>query len=205
MSANSRSFGGSVILLSILAFVYGGACIYRARRDIAVARNERTANGQARLHPQSKNPSAFDSLRCDYTFMVNDTFYNGYGICPRQTDHSIKGTLENLAGLLQNQNVTVYYDPADPSFNSMIEFGARSEYDYKKAELSFVGGAALLIFTAIGALYFSGTNNASRGVVVDSERTVIYPDKIDSEKQGFAAHPGHIGSEEGQTDRSAND
>jgi hypothetical protein len=205
MSASSRSLGGSVILLSILAFVYGGASIYRARRDIAVARNERTANGQARLHPQSKDPSPFDSLRCDYTFIVNDTFYNGYGICPRQTDRSIKGTLENVAGLLQNQNVTVYYDPADPSFNSMMEFGAKSEYDYKKAELSFVAGAALLIFTAIGALYFSGANNASQGVVGNSEGTVIYPDKIDSDRQEFAAHPGRIGPEKEQTDHSAND
>jgi hypothetical protein len=194
-----------MILLSILAFAYGGLCIYKARRDVVLAQNEGATTGQAYLHPRSKNPNIFDSLRCDYIFTVNGNDYNGYGICPKQTDHSVKGALENLAGLLQNQSVTVYYDPANPETNSMMEFGAKSVYDYNKAKLSFVTGVALLIFIAVGALSLTGANNASQGIVVDSEGTVIYPDKIDSGQQQFAAHPGRIVSEKELTDDSVND
>jgi hypothetical protein len=181
-----------MLLAAVLAFAYGGVCIYAAKRDIALAQNERTATGQAFLHPQSKDPNIFDSLRCDYQFTANDRPYSGHGICPRQTDHSAKGALQNLAGLLQNQSVTVYYDPADPTTNSMIEFGAKRDYDYKKAKLSFVAGSAILIFLAIAALYLSGGDNSSQGVAADPQ------------PQEFAAHPGHIGPEEHETDPSAN-
>lgn len=185
-----------MLLAAALAFAYGGLCIYSAKRDVALAKSEITTTGQAYLHPQSKDPNIFDSLRCDYVFMVNDRPYRGYGICPRQTDHSVKGAIQNLAGLLQNQAVTVYYDPADPSTNSMIEFGAKKDYDYKKATLSFVFGSVLLIFLAIAALYLSGGDNSSQRVAVDSQGTVPHPDKVDSEPQEFATHPGHIESEE---------
>jgi hypothetical protein len=127
---------------------------------------------------QSKNRNPFDYLRCDFTFRVNGSFYRGYGICPNQTDPSVKGALENFAGLFQNQKVTVYYDPADPTRNSMMEFGVESVYDYHKAKLSFIAGVVLLII-AVGASFFASTNNASDGIVVNSEGTVLYPDKTE--------------------------
>ena len=140
MSAGSRSLGGSAFLLSLLAFVYGGSCIYSAKRDANLAKNEATASGQAFLHPKGSNPNIIDSLRCDYNFTVNDLPYAGHGMCPAQTDHSVKGVLENAAGLLQDQRVTVYYDPADPTTNSMMEFGARVAFDNKRADLSILAG-----------------------------------------------------------------
>lgn len=183
MSARSGSLSSYLILLSVFAFAYGGLCIYTARRARALAHNEGTTTGQVRVHDQSKKPDAFDFMRCDYAFWVNGLHYQGHGICPRQTDHSVTGTLENLAGILQKTSVTVYYDPADPTFNSMTEFGAKSVYDYKKAKLSFLAGAALLISTVVGASYFASANKASQGIVVDFKGTVIYPDQIDSKQQ----------------------
>jgi hypothetical protein len=182
MSARSGSLGSYLILLSVFAFAYGGLCIYTARRARALAYKEATTTGTAWVH-ESKKPDAFDFLQCDYAFWVNGLNYQGHGICPRQTDHSVTGTLENLAGILQKPSVTVYYDPADPTFNSMTEFGAKSVYDYKKAKLSFLAGAALLIFTVVGASYFASANKASQGIVVDFKGTVIYPDQIDSKQQ----------------------
>jgi phosphate/sulfate permease len=182
MSASSRSIVSSLSLFSILAFVYSGLCLYTARRDIALAPNESTTTGQAQVRRQSKNRNPFDYLRCDYTFMVNGSFYRGYGICPNQSDPSVKGALENFAGLLQNQRVTVYYDPADPTLNSMMEFDVESAYDYKKAKLYSIVGVVLLVI-AVGASFFVSANNASQGIVVDSEGTVIYPDTTDSKQQ----------------------
>jgi hypothetical protein len=183
MSASSRSLAGALVLLSLLAFADGGLCIREAKRDIAVAPNESTALGVAHLHSQSTKSDIFDSLRCDYIFNVNGSDYYGYGICPKQTDHSVRGTTEILAGLLPNPNVTVYYDPADPSFNGMMEFVAKSAYDYKKAKIAFGVGVVLLLFSIVGSLLLAGLNNSSRGIVVDAEGTVIHPDQIDSEQQ----------------------
>jgi hypothetical protein len=205
MSASARSLVGSLLLASVIALAYGCLCIYTARRDIALAQNESSTTGQATLHPRSRNSSLFNPVRCDYTFIVDGSFYWGHGMCPEQTDHSLKGTLQNLAGILQNQTVTVYYDPANPGTNSLMEFGAKSEYDYRKAKLSFAGGVAFLLILAAGSLYFASLSKANRGIVVDSEGTVIYPDEIDSSQKEFAAHPELIGSEKEQTDRSTND
>jgi hypothetical protein len=181
MGSSSRSLTGSLVLLSLLAFADGGLCLHEAKRDIALAPNESTASGQARMHSQTKNSSIFDSLRCDYIFSVNGNYYNGHGICPKQTDHSVTGTAEILTGFLPNPNVTVYYDPADPTFNSMMEFVAKSAYDYKKAKIAFGVGAVLLLFSIVGSLLLAGLSNGSQGIVVDAEGTVIHPDKIDSE------------------------
>jgi hypothetical protein len=171
--------GGSAFLLSLCAFAYGGLCIFSARHDLVVAKTEVATSGQAQLHHQRKNSDIFDAMRCDYTFMVNDRFYNGYGICPAQTDRSVKGALENLAGLLQNQKVTVYYDPADPTTNSMIEFAARSAYDNGKANLSILAGVVLLI--VVGVVYVAGGNKAPQQVAIDSGQTIVDSEKTDSE------------------------
>jgi hypothetical protein len=179
VATSSRSVGGSAFLLSLCAFAYGGLCMYSAKHDLTLAKTEVMTSGQAYLHHQRKNSDIFDSLRCDYTFMVNLRPYSGYGICPAQTDHSVKGAIENLAGLLQNQKVTVYYDPADPTTNSMIEFGARSAYDNGKANLSILVGVVLLI--VVGIIYVAGGNKASQQVAADSGETVVDPDKSESE------------------------
>jgi hypothetical protein len=194
MSVSSRSLGSSLGLLSILAFTYAGLCFYTARRDSGLAQNETTTTGQAQVRRLPKNRNPFDYLRCDYNFMVNGSFYQGYGICPNQSDPSVKGALENFAGLLHNQKVTVYYDPADPTLSSMMEFGVESAYNDKKAELYSVVAVVLLII-AVGASFFVRANNASEGIVVDSEGTVLYPDKTYSKQ-----HP-----DEENVSRSAND
>jgi hypothetical protein len=169
MGNRSRSIGGSALLFSLLAFVYGGLCIYSARQDTIIAKNEATTTGQAYLHPQGKDPNIFDTFRCDYHFNLNQVPYTGHGICPRQTDHSVKGAVENLAGLLQDQRVTVYYDPADPSTNSMMEYGAKSAYDNKKANLSMLVGVLLLL--GVGVVYIAGGNKAGQDAPADSEET----------------------------------
>jgi hypothetical protein len=171
--------GGSAFLLSLLAFVYGGLCIYLARHDLTVAKNEVTTTGQASPHHRRKDSDIFDSFRCDYTFMVNDRFYTGNGMCPGQADHSVKGAVENLAGLLQNPKVTVYYDPADPTTNSMMEFGAKSSYDNGKANLSILVGVISLI--VVGVVYVFGGNKAPQEVAADSGESVVDPDKTGPE------------------------
>lgn len=179
VGSHARSFGGSALLLSLLAFAYGGLCIYSAKRDVALAKIEATASGQAYLHPQGRNPNFLDALRCDYQFTVNNRPYTGHGRCPAQTDHSAVGVAENLAGLLQDPRVTVYYDPADPSTNSMMEFGAKTAYDNKMANLSILAGVALLL--AVTIAYAAGGSKPGNEAPVYSEQIPTATDKSDSE------------------------
>jgi len=156
-------------------------CIYTARRAFALAHNEGTTTGQARVHDQSKNPTpSIFAMRL--RLLGERVHYQGHGICPKQTDHSVTGTLENLAGILQKTSVTVYYDPANPTFNSMMEFGAKSVYDYKKAKLSFLAGAALLIFTVVGASYLASATRRVREWC-RFQRDSHYPDQSTPKQQ----------------------
>lgn len=181
MSSSSTSIVGSLVLGSVLAFAYGGLSIYEARQDSALALTESTATAQLRLHAETSKNQDIDSLRCDYTFMVNGNFYQGYGICPQQdADRSVKGTLLGLAGILQNSSATVYYDPANPSTNSLTEFGAKRARDDLKANVSIGLGIVLLILVLAGMLYTRSPANANGGIMVDAEGTVVYPDKTDS-------------------------
>jgi hypothetical protein len=184
MSAGSNSLVGSLLMGSLVAFVYGGVCLYRVRQDAALAKTEATATAQLRLHSQSGKNQGFDSLRCDYSFRVDDNPYQGYGMCPPQPiDRSVKGALLDLAGLLPNPSATVYYDPANPDTNSLTEFGARRGADSLKANVSFGLGVALLILVLVGVLYAGSISRPNEGIAVDTEGTVIYPDQIDSTTQ----------------------
>jgi hypothetical protein len=180
MSASSTSIVGSLVLGSVLAFAYGGLSLYEARQDSLLALTESTATAQLRLHAETSKNQDIDSLRCDYTFMVNGNFYQGYGMCPAQgADHSVKGALLGLAGVLQNATATVYYDPANPSTNSLTEFGAKRARDDLKAEVSFGLGVVLLILVLAGMVFVQSPADANEGMMVDGEGTVIYPDKAD--------------------------
>ena len=200
MSAAVKSLVGSMILVSLIALAYGGVCIYTARQDAALAGNAGTAAAQVYLHPPSQT-RPWASSRCDYTFTVNGNFYQGYGMCPQQdAAHPVKGVLLGPDGVFQNSSATVYFDPANPSTNSLLEFGMKAESDYLRGKVLIAVGVTLLIFLGVGALYAITPGSTSEGVVVDSEGTVIYPDKIDSGQEEFSAHPTHIGSDEEQSE-----
>lgn len=200
MSAAVKSLVGSMILVSLIALAYGGTCIYTARQDTALAGNEGTASAQVFLQPPSQT-RPWASSRCDYTFSVNGNLYPGYGMCPQQdAAHPAKAVLPGPDGVFQNSSATVYFDPANPSTNSLVEFGVKAEGDYLRGKVSVAVGLAILVLLGVGALYAITPGSTSEGVVVDSEGTVIYPDKVDSGQEEFSAHPTHIGSEEEQSE-----
>jgi hypothetical protein len=147
--------------------------------------------------------------KCDYSFSVEGVSYRGYESCPLQSaDDPVKAEILDLAGVLLKTSATVYYDPANPSTNSLTEFGAISERDYLYAKLSIGIGAMLVFLVMIGALIVPSVKTEgvrSGGIVVDAEGTVIYPDEINAGQPENTNDTYQAGSVEEQSDHTAND
>ena len=119
---------------------------------------------------------------CSYSFNVDETSYDGQAYCAQPSAAA-----------------TVYYDSADPSLNSLLEFSAASEQEYREAAL-WIGVLTLFIlFFIFSALLDATKSRGDGGVVVDARGTVIYPDEI-----GFGSGPDGLpsGSANGEAARA---
>jgi hypothetical protein len=211
MNSSWKSIAGSMILGAVIAFALGGGCFYEAKQYAALAPNESTATAHLNMRLESNRNKSYSRHKCDYSFSVEAVTYHGYENCPLQNgDNPVKGEILDYAGVLLNSSATVYYDPANPSTNSLTEFGALSERDYLYAKLGIGVGSILSFLVIIGALIVpsanpeGGRSRRSGGIVVDAEGTVIYPDEINAGQQESADNSNQAGSAEEQSDHSAN-
>jgi hypothetical protein len=168
------------LILLIAVFVCAGFRIYNAGQLAKAAPNEKTAAA----HVVSVEHHIFRYLRfnfysCEYTFSVDGSFYVENQECPHGiADDAARGKYSD-AGTSMDINATVYYDPTDPSVNSLLEFNTESESYYRQAvSLSCVGGL-IIIFFVFGGLLTAANKRGRGGVVVDARGTVIYPEEID--------------------------
>ena len=92
-------------LISLLVVLsVGGYCIYRAMQYADAESGERSTITRVYKHAGGRHS------RCDYSFTVDGVAYgNGGGDCPQ-------GIASGYS------DVTVYYDPSDPSINAPEEF-----------------------------------------------------------------------------------
>lgn len=75
-------------------------------------------------------------------------------------------------------DATVFYDPADPSVNSLLEFNEESQIEYRCA-VPWIGLSALIIlFFVFAKLLAANEKQGKGGVVVDASGTKIYPEEI---------------------------
>ncbi len=168
------------LILSILVFGCAGICIYKAREFASAAPSERTTTA----HVVSEEHHIFRYLRfnfysCNYNFGVDGSFYIGLSDCPQGiADDAVKGMSSDSAGASTGASATVYYDPADPSVNSLLEFSAASENAYRDA-VPWIGlGALIIFFFILGRLLAANETRGKGGVVVDARGTVIYAEEI---------------------------
>jgi hypothetical protein len=201
------------LLVSLIAFAIGGFSIHNAMRYTAVAAGERTAEAsvtraRSSMHTRSHSTYSLSSLsmeyHCSYNFSVDGESYSNSGyISELSVDDSIKAELQEYTDVPFRFNATVYYDPANPSRNSLTEYGAMSEDSYRFAELSIGVGVVFVIFVALGAVLTANSKTGNRGIIVDAQGTVIHPNKVDPGRQDSANDPTKIGSRDKQPDRSA--
>ena len=133
-------------MLPIIVFAGAAFCIYHARQYASAAPNERTTTA----HVLSVYHSVFRSLRfnyysCSYNFTVNGSLHIGLRDCPQWiVDDATKGGYLGSGKAPAGTDATVYYDPADPSVNSLLEFNAESQIWYRWT-VPWVGLGALIV------------------------------------------------------------
>jgi hypothetical protein len=182
-----KSILGSLFMLSILAFAYGGLRFYTSRQAAAAAPRESTTTANVYLHNGANGKSSDDVLRCDYSFFVNGTPYRGHGFCPTQdAKGSAEGALMDLTVGLQGLTATVYYDPNDPTINSLTDFSAKVGSDSVKAKFSIGVGVVLLLIAGLGAVFAGGPSKQSVAIV-QAEDAVLLPDEANSARRESSA------------------
>ncbi len=163
------------LILAVLVFFIAGSFIYKSRKFASAAPRERASTAQdVSIYHHVFRGLRFNYYSCTYNFSVDGSFHIGLSDCPQGiADDVVKGRASAEA------NATVYYDPTDPSVNSLLEFSAASENAYRVA-LPWIGfGVLIIFFFAFGRLLAKQAKKRGKGgVVVDARGTVIYPEEI---------------------------
>lgn len=176
MSLSGKTGAGRFFLLLTLAFVCAGICVFKAREFASAAANERTTVA----HVVSVYHSIFRGLRfnyysCSYNFTIDGSLYIGLSDCPQWIiDDAIKERYLGSGAVPSGTDATVYYAPADPSVNSLLEFSAASQIANRCA-VPWIGLGALIVLPFIFGRMLA-TAKGRGGVVVDAQGTVIYPE-----------------------------
>jgi hypothetical protein len=144
---------GRSMIWAVLAFACGGLEIYKARQFAKAAPRERTTTVPAAYVRCRETSAIVGFLRssrysCSYSFNVEGVPYNGRAYYPQPSAAAI-----------------VYYDPADPSVNSLLDLSVASEQEYRGADL-WIGvvtliGLPFIFFAALAASEMRATWDSS--------------------------------------------
>lgn len=171
---------GRSLIISILFFFCAATCIYNAREFASAAPRERTAAAQdISVYHHIFRYLKFNFYSCTYNFTVDGSFHTGRSDCPQGiADEAVKVKFLDPSGTPAKANATVYYDPAHPSVNSLLEFNTASENEYRGAVPWICTVALIIFFFVFGKLLEANKKRGTGGVVVDARGTVIYPEEI---------------------------
>ncbi len=168
------------LILALSVFFLAGSFIHKSRKLASAAPREKTIRAQhVSVYHHIFRGLRFNYYSCTYNFSVEGSFHIGLSDCPQSiADDAIKGRSANSAMASTETNATVYYDPADPSVNSLLEFSAASENAYQVAVPWICSGVLIIFFFAFGRLLKASEKRGKGGVVVDAKGTVIYLEEI---------------------------
>lgn len=179
---------GSLSLLSAaVVFACAGVCLYRAREFASAAPREGTASAQVvSIDYNLFRGLRFNSYSCDYAFRVNGSVYLGHSDCPQGiADDAKKREHWGSVLVLSEMDTAAYYDPADPSINSLLDLKAESAVSYQAATPWLTLGALIAFFFLVGELLASDEKRGKGPIAVDTKGTVIYPEEFEV-GSGFA-------------------
>jgi hypothetical protein len=166
-------------MLAVLVVVGAGVITHRAREFASAAQNERTTTAHIfSVRHNMLRGLRFNYYSCNYTFTVNGSFHLGLADCPQMiVDDAIKRAQSGSTDTA-GPDATVYYDPANPALNSLLEFSAASKNDYRIAAPWICIIALIIYFFFFGRLLSASDKRENGRVVVDTSGTAIYPDEI---------------------------
>lgn len=193
------------LLASLFLFTLGGICIHGAMRDAAVAPGEKTTEAnvtryRSSIHTKGAQNQSIDlsnfstGYGCSYNFSVDGVDYSNSGrISELSVDDSVKAELREYTDVPLKFSATVYYDSSNPSINSLTEYGAMSEDQYRMATILIGIGLTFIMLVFLGVVLTANSKTGSGGIVVDAQGAVIHPDKTDPGRQDSADNPTKIG------------
>jgi hypothetical protein len=195
MSISWKNIDVRWLFLSLLAFVVGGLSFHRATLYADAVPTERTTttyDASMRMRYHNLSFIRLDKYyTCSYDFMADGVSYRGNGDCTQLSSvDSIKGKLSDTVPVLTAPNITVYYDPSNPSLNSPTEFSARSKAEYRDAILWTSIGTFINLPLIFWVVYVLSKCKGNHRQYVDARGTVIDPDEI-----GFGSEFGGLPGE----------
>jgi hypothetical protein len=199
MSVGWKSIDGRWMIMSILAFVVGGFSLYRATQYAGFESTARTTTAYHVFMRLKYHNFAFIKLSkyytCRYDFTVEGVYYSGFGDCTQlSAGDSLKKSFSDSIQVLPMPDLTVYYNPADPSLNSLTEFGAKSKAEYRDGIRWISLGLIINLPLIYLAIYSANRNRSDRRQYVDARGTVI-----DTEGTDFGTEFGWL---PGRSERS---
>jgi hypothetical protein len=149
----SRKSGtGRSLALAVIVSICIAVPVYRARRFASAAPRERTATSHIfSAHHYINYGLRFNFYGCSYNFSVDGSSHIGHSDCPRE----IVGALTRSPTATETPaelSATVYYDPANPSLNSLLDLSTASKSEYRQAAPWLCVEALIIFFFAAGRL-----------------------------------------------------
>jgi hypothetical protein len=188
MGTSRYAGAGGLVLGALVLFALGIVSFVRSGRDASLAANQQRSTAQGtKTYTSTRDSSGHTNshLHCAYHFMVDGIPYHGSD-CPAEdpTETLGKHLLDELVGV-QQFSATVYYDPNDPSTNSLTEFGARSGYNNSMGIL-FIGlGIILLGLVAVGALMLNNQSSIAPAIAAASPAPATLPQENSPSERQF--------------------
>jgi hypothetical protein len=176
-----KDFDGRSLFPLIVFFVFGGIDIHRATQFTDAVPSERTTIAHnVHIHQRRYFFNLLPVNNCKYDFSIDNRSLRGDGVCPDISTYDlIKVELSNSVRDLPGPDATVYYDPADPSINSLTEFSARRETEYRNG-IGWIGLGIVCTLPFVLLVALNATKNKkNKRVFVDARGTVIDPNEVD--------------------------
>lgn len=168
------------LFLWLMALVCAGICIYQAKEYAGAAPSERTTTAQlVSVYHSVFRGFRFNYYSCSYNFTVDGSLYIGLRDCPQWiVDDAVNRKYLDSGAVPIGTRATAYYDPTDPSVNSLLEFSTESQIEYRTA-IPWIGlGASIFIFFIFAGLLAANEKKGRGGIVVDAKGTIINPEQI---------------------------
>lgn len=196
----------SSAILALLIFLAAGFSLYQARQYSSAAPNAKTMTA----HVSSVHHSIFRGLRfnyysCSYDFSVNGSLIFGLRDCPQWIiDDAVKGNHLGYAANWAGRDAVVYYDPANPSRNSLLDFRTQSQIAYRVA-MPWVALAGLIVFFFVLGKLMEASELRERTRLSVDDRGEIYAREIGPSSGSESVHPKALNSDSSQAIRRLSD
>ncbi|MGD0729657.1 MAG: hypothetical protein ABR956_00230 [Terracidiphilus sp.] len=160
-----RTGPGKLIPAGMLLIILSALLFYASSEENSAAKNESTTIADVTrtyAYKTLESNTTLTNIVCNYSFTVDGKIYRGSGCPSGGLTIPIKNQIMDRIGQRDQFKATVYYDPNNPSTNSLSEYSSSSKWDDRGAIASLCLGILVLGYSLLAALI--GNNQGAGGV-----------------------------------------